>query len=143
MLSDDVWFAAWEASKQLGRREVRCTCRLKPSDPIRNGDHSVLCETRKGHKQLLCLECAERALGRQLALEDLMPCVGNYAHHVMQTRRCLGVDAVARAIESVAVDAVVLAVLQTHDSAELWEHSRRDPEAFREAVRVALRGKTS
>lgn len=31
-------------------------------------------------------ECAERALGRQLTLDDLEACGGNYAHYVMQTR---------------------------------------------------------
>jgi hypothetical protein len=34
----------------------------------------------------LCLECAEKRLGRQLTLDDLQPCIGNYAHFVMQSR---------------------------------------------------------
>lgn len=39
-----------------------------------------------------------------------------------------------RAVE----DRVIEAIASTHDGSELWSHLRRDPEAFRSAVRFAL-----
>lgn len=36
------------------------------------------------------------------------------------------------------IDAAILAVCNTHDGSELWEHAKRDPEAFRFAMRRAL-----
>lgn len=41
---------------------------------------------RNSSRDLLCLECAEKRLGRQLTLDDLFPCLGNYAQFTMQTR---------------------------------------------------------
>jgi hypothetical protein len=35
---------------------------------------------------MLCFECAEKRLGRLFTLDDLQPCVGNYAPYVMQQR---------------------------------------------------------
>lgn len=37
------------------------------------------------------------------------------------------------------VDRILLAVCQLHDGPALWEHTRRDPAAFRNAVREAMR----
>lgn len=36
------------------------------------------------------------------------------------------------------VDRVLVAVMRVHDTSELWGHARRDPDAFRHAVRTAL-----
>lgn len=35
---------------------------------------------------LLCLECAETRLGREITVNDLYPCAGNYAFAVMLNR---------------------------------------------------------
>jgi len=37
------------------------------------------------------------------------------------------------------VDAVILAVCECHDGGELWDHAKRDPDAFRRTVLNALR----
>jgi hypothetical protein len=37
------------------------------------------------------------------------------------------------------VDRVIRAVAECHDGSELWGHLRKDPEAFRDAVRAALK----
>lgn len=36
------------------------------------------------------------------------------------------------------VDRVIAAVINCHDNSELWAHARRDPEAFRSAVRHVM-----
>lgn len=41
---------------------------------------------RKGINDLLCFECAEARLGRQLTVEDLLPCGTNYMIMVFTTR---------------------------------------------------------
>jgi len=96
-LRDEVWAQAWGAfaagvdDGQTGHREPVCSTPLQcsqldqslPNDQMR---HVARCEINRGLRHLLCLECAERALGRQLTLDDLEACGGNYAHYVMQTR---------------------------------------------------------
>lgn len=37
-------------------------------------------------RDLLCLECTEKALGRQVQLDDLMDCLGNQYTHIAVTR---------------------------------------------------------
>lgn len=40
--------------------------------------------------------------------------------------------------EKSIVDRICFLIGQTHDSSELWSHMRKDPEAFRNAVRAGL-----
>lgn len=42
-----------------------------------------------------------------------------------------------KAVREIA-DQLLARLCETHDGSELWAHTRRDPDAFREAVRVAL-----
>lgn len=56
---------------------------------------------------------------------------------------CIDANARAATIGSTAlsdeeIDRVLFAVCNLHDGPELWKDTRRDPEAFRNAVRVAL-----
>lgn len=67
-LHDDLWADAW---RRFGLMAAEGHMQQEGFDDRR---------------QLLCLECAERALGRRLTLEDLETCGGNYAHFVMQER---------------------------------------------------------
>lgn len=94
-LADGLWGEVWErylrmhAEGLVHQRPLHCICSQRPSpDGRRPGvDHAYNCEVSRGRvRPLLCLECAERVIGRQLTLEDLESCVGNYAHFVMQTR---------------------------------------------------------
>lgn len=90
-LTDEAWHLAWELTRvRLGFREPQCTGRTHIRTAWKchaDGSwHSGVCEIQKGLRELLCFDCVERALGRRLELGDLMPCVGNYAHFVMQTR---------------------------------------------------------
>lgn len=49
--------------------------------------------------------------------------------------------AAAKIYEVALIDQICFQIGQTHDTIALWEHTRRDPEAFRDAVRFALKGK--
>jgi hypothetical protein len=46
----------------------------------------------------------------------------------------------AKALEAALIDRICFQIGQTHDTSELWAHMRRDPDAFRAAVRVAMVG---
>ena len=89
MLHDHVWAVAWENSRAVAVHQLECTCprdalvRARPDD----WSHARDCDLRKGSRQLLCFECAEQFLGRCIELDDLAPCVGNYALFVMTERR--------------------------------------------------------
>lgn len=91
MLRDLVWTVAWNAFCEsephlMPSRQLTCSRPLLCAQLV-DSRHAAQCEMTTGRlRQLLCLECAERALGRQLTLDDLEPCVGNYAHYVMQGR---------------------------------------------------------
>lgn len=111
-LRDDLWESAWRcfvalhSEGQMPMRDIRCTCATDI------GRHAAGCEqVTLTPRALLCLECAERALGRELALADLQPCVGNYAHYVMQVRAEVG------AIQS-SIQREVLHALETYDGRE-------------------------
>lgn len=41
---------------------------------------------RPSKKDLLCFECTEKRMGREITVDDLLPCGGNYATYVMMTR---------------------------------------------------------
>ena len=41
--------------------------------------------------------------------------------------------------EKTVVDRICFLIGQTHDTTELWSHMRKDPDAFRDAVRMGLR----
>ena len=47
--------------------------------------------------------------------------------------------AAAKALEAGLIDRICFQIGQTHDTSELWGHMRRDPEAFRAAVRIAMK----
>lgn len=81
-LRDAVWIQAWAvAAGQL--RQPACTRAVGCG----GGFHGLRCELHQwGRRQLLCLPCAEAALGRELTLDDLEICGGNVAHVIMQTR---------------------------------------------------------
>lgn len=72
MLHQDLWKQVWSAF---------CHANARGEMP-RIYEHRATALTN----QMLCMECAERALGRQLTLDDLLPCMGNYPHYVMQVR---------------------------------------------------------
>lgn len=78
-LQDDLWRRVWATFVE---------CAIVVDWPTRSGDLERIIEHRGTSltNQMLCLECAERVLGRELTLDDLLPCVGNYAHYVMQRR---------------------------------------------------------
>lgn len=99
MLTDPVWTECWSlfraavAAATMPERERRCTSRTCADDPHPRPEgfpqrHRAPCELAvEGElRQLLCLECAERALGRQLDADDLAPCVGNYGPRMMLDR---------------------------------------------------------
>lgn len=46
--------------------------------------------------------------------------------------------AAAKALETALFDRICFLIGQTHDTSDLWSHMRRDPEAFRAAVRAAM-----
>lgn len=46
--------------------------------------------------------------------------------------------AAAKVLEAALIDRICFQIGQTHDTTELWIHTRRDPEAFRLAVRAAM-----
>lgn len=81
-LHDAVWVQAWAGvAGQL--RQPACTRAVGCG----GGFHGLRCELHQwGRRQLLCLPCAEVALGRELTLDDLEICGGNVAHVIMQTR---------------------------------------------------------
>lgn len=86
MLVDEVWTALWRDGE--GTREAECNCptdslvRVRPHD----WSHVGTCEIRRGVRPLLCMECAEQRMGRQITVDDLAPCVGNYPTFVMLSR---------------------------------------------------------
>lgn len=91
MLVDEVWLEAWGKwgvavrNGAMPIRELTCTnqfwCGLNAVK------HSKRCEITRGEpRQLLCMECAEKALGRELELRDLYACVGNVPLWIMVRR---------------------------------------------------------
>ena len=65
-LRDEVWVAVWARAREAGAPEGREKWR---------------------ERQLLCLECAERLLGRELDVAaDLGDCIGNIAIRTLATR---------------------------------------------------------
>ena len=77
---------------------------------------------------------------------DAQTCVrhGGRAVEVVHSQTILAlVDEVRRLRDAPRVDDKIVEQIcqnfcETHDGPALWEHVRRDPEAFRHAVRVAL-----
>jgi len=81
-LRDEVWIQAWAVAAGRLRQPV-CT----RAHGCGEATHGARCELSQwGRRQLLCLPCAEAALGRELTLDDLEICGGNVAHVIMQTR---------------------------------------------------------
>lgn len=84
-LRDEVWSVAWHAARLLPARPLVCSTPVRCR--ITAPNHRFECElTRMKLRELLCLECTEKALRRPLTLDDLEACVGNYPHFVMQRR---------------------------------------------------------
>ena len=48
------------------------------------------------------------------------------------------VHAAAVVVDDAIVNRVLLAVCNMHDGSDLWAHTRREPDAFRDVVRRAL-----
>lgn len=86
-LRDDVWAQAWRQASTQTRQPV---CTDDGLCMFFDDQHDRWCELspqrRWATHQLLCLPCAEAALGRELTLDDLEVCGGNVAHVIMQTR---------------------------------------------------------
>lgn len=86
-LQDDVWAQAWRQASTRIRQPV---CTDDGLCMFFDDQHDRWCELspRRAWRthQLLCLPCAEAALGRELTLDDLEICGGNVAHVIMQTR---------------------------------------------------------
>lgn len=90
-LYDELWMKVWvkfltmHEAGHMQMRMLRCSDRR--CDELHESRHTGRCEmTTQRPRQLLCLECAEKVLSRELSLDDLYPCMGNYAHYVMQQR---------------------------------------------------------
>lgn len=64
MLCDDVWYVVWGRARAAGAPEGRVKLHRGPA---------------QRERQLLCMECAERMLGREMILDDLEDCIGNLA----------------------------------------------------------------
>jgi hypothetical protein len=73
---------------------------------------------------------------------DLTPL--DLAERIVQGRHVstAGIREVAQKLIDVcsdaSIDRILLRVVDTADTSSLWKHTRRDPAAFRRAVRVAL-----
>ena len=50
--------------------------------------------------------------------------------------------AAAKALGAALIDRICFQIGQTHDTSELWAHMRREPDAFRAAVRAAMECKS-
>ncbi len=50
--------------------------------------------------------------------------------------------AAGKALEATLIDRICFQIGQAHYTSDLWGHMRRDPDAFRAAVRLALEMKT-
>lgn len=123
-LHDSLWRALWIES-QWRLQPLGCTCGAEnPEVPAKwrptGEDHHQICELRRGRREMLCLECAEQALGRRLTLGDLLPCMGNYAHYVMQVRAVHGLEitdlAGVGSVDDPASDGVPLANDEADDT---------------------------
>ena len=99
MLEDAVWVKAWLEANSRGLRAPRCTAAQHMRVAFRcdeSGWHSRACEIGSGRiRELLCMFCAERCLGRALTLEDLKGCPANYPTYLMVTRAQQYVNRVA------------------------------------------------
>jgi hypothetical protein len=98
MLEDGVWAEVWAGAQTHGLREPKCTASQHARVAFRCDDkwHSRACEKGVGRvRELLCMFCAERALGRALALDDLKACPANYGTYLMVTRAQAYVNRVA------------------------------------------------
>lgn len=94
LLHDDLWDRLWLSVSPKAPR--RCTCALWDKESVhkargRRVDHDgsphwQACDLIKPRRPLLCLECAEQRLGRQIGLLDLKPCLGNYHAFVAVVR---------------------------------------------------------
>lgn len=98
-LHDALWLMVWELRPPKAPR--RCNC----WDWDQQGSHSAkgprvsvgpethwrTCDVARAprRRELLCLECAEVRLDRQLTLLDLKPCLGNY-HTFAEVHRLAG-----------------------------------------------------
>lgn len=93
VLTDDLWRELWRLAGHRGFVELPCECveyqtTLHGSTPVRAEHYDdPHCPRNRRRRELLCLECAESLMGRRLTLEDLQPCVANYATYVMVGRR--------------------------------------------------------
>lgn len=101
-LTDELWGQLWRSQQPAAPR--RCNCvrwsgyrRLTHRVAVGSEMHWHLCDLARPHRRpLLCLECAERRLGRRLSLADLKPCLGNYHVAVETVRHGLAMLTVAR-----------------------------------------------
>ena len=87
MLEDALWA---QIAPGIG---PDCVCGHRLAEHTRGpgacacGDSACLClRARPGSRDVLCLECAELRLGRVIKVDDLSPCIGNYATYVMLSR---------------------------------------------------------
>lgn len=78
MLNDETRNAAFAAAPKAPHA---CTCTPHPS-----GKHRTRCGLGDNPHELLCLDCAEKALGGEITLDDLSPCIANYATFVLVNR---------------------------------------------------------
>lgn len=78
MLNTETWDATFAAAPKA---PATCMCH----EGVR-GRHHTRCGLGDRPHKLLCLDCAEKALGREITVEDLSPCIANYATYVLVSR---------------------------------------------------------
>lgn len=107
-LHDDLWQKV-SPHANITNECATCGC----SKHYHNGWH-MLCNSCHGCSKyvvrdadLLCLECVERRLGRELTVDDLSPCIENYSTYVMLHRQA--VELLGRTIDLRTIDLVAQA----------------------------------
>ena len=90
MLHDELWAQIWATA---AKREPTCNCaawldytphRRWQGHPSEG--HDRRCERTAGLGEFLCIACVERTLGREITLDDLLPCLGTAATFLMVSR---------------------------------------------------------